>query len=79
MVPMIGVIDTDSDPEWVDYVIPANDDSLTSLHFLTRALAAAVAEGASRQGSHQRADRTSESDPSYGSAASTENDGAVQL
>jgi small subunit ribosomal protein S2 len=32
-IPTIGVIDTDADPTWVTYPIPANDDRLVVLHF----------------------------------------------
>lgn len=45
-MPTIGVIDTNSDPDWVDYVVPGNDDSLAALTFYTQAFAGALAEGA---------------------------------
>lgn len=34
-IPTIGVVDTDVDPAWVTYPIPANDDRLVSLHLLS--------------------------------------------
>jgi small subunit ribosomal protein S2 len=33
-IPVIGFVDTDSDPNMVDYPIPANDDSLSALKFM---------------------------------------------
>jgi small subunit ribosomal protein S2 len=43
--PTIGVIDSNSDPDWVDYVVPGNDDSLSALTFYAQAFAGALAEG----------------------------------
>jgi small subunit ribosomal protein S2 len=44
-VPTIAIIDTDSDPDLVDVVIPANDDSVKAIDLIIGELAAAVAEG----------------------------------
>lgn len=33
-IPVIGIIDTNSDPDKIDYIIPANDDSTDSINFL---------------------------------------------
>jgi small subunit ribosomal protein S2 len=41
----VGIIDTDSDPDTVDVVIPANDDSIKAIEILLNELADAVAEG----------------------------------
>ncbi len=41
----IGIIDTDSDPDTVDVVIPANDDSIRAVNLLLNELADAVAVG----------------------------------
>jgi small subunit ribosomal protein S2 len=32
-IPVIGIVDTDSDPDGVDFVIPGNDDSLNAVHY----------------------------------------------
>ena len=45
-VPVIGLLDTDCDPESVDIVIPGNDDSLKSVRLLIEYLIEAVEEGA---------------------------------
>jgi small subunit ribosomal protein S2 len=47
-IPIIGIVDTNSDPEEVDYVIPANDDAIRSIKLITAAMADAIIE--SRQG-----------------------------
>lgn len=44
-VPVVGIVDTNSDPSLVDYVIPANDDSDRSVGLLVNYLADAVARG----------------------------------
>ena len=44
-VPIIGVVDTNSDPNGIDYVIPANDDAVGSISFIVGVLTAAYKEG----------------------------------
>lgn len=44
-VPTIGIIDTDADPSWVTYPIPANDDSLRCVMLVAGVLARAGEEG----------------------------------
>ena len=44
-IPVIGLVDTNSDPSLVDFVIPANDDSPQSISLLLNYLADAVARG----------------------------------
>ncbi len=44
-IPVIAILDTNSDPEEVDYGIPGNDDAIRSVGLLTRVIADAVAEG----------------------------------
>ncbi|GAA4395735.1 MULTISPECIES: 30S ribosomal protein S2 [Brevibacterium] len=44
-IPIIGILDTNCDPDEVDFPIPGNDDSIRSVGLLTRVIADAVAEG----------------------------------
>ena len=44
-IPVIGIVDTNSDPEQVDYVIPGNDDALRSIRLFTSRIADAVVAG----------------------------------
>ncbi|KAJ9637940.1 hypothetical protein H2204_004530 [Knufia peltigerae] len=48
-VPTIGVIDTDANPTWVTYPIPANDDSLRSVALISGLLGQAGKEGQRRR------------------------------
>ena len=44
-IPVIGVVDTNSSPEGVDYIIPGNDDALRAIELYTSAFADAILEG----------------------------------
>ena len=44
-IPVIAVVDTNSSPEGVDFVIPGNDDAIRSVRLLVTAVADAIAEG----------------------------------
>ena len=46
-VPTIGIIDTDANPAWVTYPVPANDDSLRSVGLVAGVLSQAAAMGQS--------------------------------
>ncbi len=44
-IPVIAILDTNCDPDLVDYPIPGNDDAIRSAALLTKVIASAVAEG----------------------------------
>ena len=44
-IPIIGLIDTNCDPDMIDYPIPGNDDALKSIRYITAVMADAVLEG----------------------------------
>ena len=46
-VKVIGLVDTNSDPTNVDYVIPSNDDAIKVISFMAQAMAEAINEGKS--------------------------------
>ena len=46
-IPVVAVVDTNCDPDEVDYVIPGNDDALRAIRLFTTKIADAVAEGRS--------------------------------
>ena len=47
-IPIIGLVDTNSDPDSVDYVIPGNDDAIRSISLIARIISNACLDGASR-------------------------------
>src|ERR671925_504667 len=44
-IPVVAILDTNCDPDEVDYPIPGNDDAIRAVGLLTRIVADAVAEG----------------------------------
>jgi small subunit ribosomal protein S2 len=44
-IPVIAIVDTNCDPDEVDYVIPGNDDAIRAVTLVTRVVADALAEG----------------------------------
>ena len=44
-IPVFAIVDTNSDPSNVDYVIPANDDSTAAVEIIVSAICAAISEG----------------------------------
>ncbi len=44
-IPIIGILDTNCDPDEVDFPIPGNDDAIRAVGLLTRVVADAVADG----------------------------------
>jgi small subunit ribosomal protein S2 len=44
-IPIIGLVDSNVDPDLVDFPIPANDDAMKSVALFTRAIADAIIEG----------------------------------
>lgn len=45
-IPIVGIVDTNCDPDEIDYVIPGNDDAIRAVKLLTNKMADAVLEGA---------------------------------
>ncbi len=48
-VPIVALVDTNADPDLVDYPIPANDDAIRAIRLLTSRIADAVLEGKMRR------------------------------
>ena len=44
-IPVIGIVDTNSSPEGIDYIIPGNDDAIRSVRLFVAAIADAAIEG----------------------------------
>jgi len=49
-IPVVAVVDTNCDPEGIDYVIPGNDDAIRSIKLFTGKVAEACVEGKARHG-----------------------------
>ena len=55
-IPVIGIVDTNSDPDGVDYVIPGNDDAIRAIKLYVKAVADAVIAGKTQAGEVVSAD-----------------------
>ena len=44
-IPIVGVVDSNNDPDGIDYVIPGNDDAIRSIRFYARGIADAIIAG----------------------------------
>ena len=44
-IPIVAMVDTNADPDFVDYVIPSNDDAIRAIQLITDVMANAVIEG----------------------------------
>lgn len=57
-IPIVGIVDTNCDPDEIDYVIPGNDDAIRAVKLLTNKMAEAVLEGSQQQVSEETATTT---------------------
>ncbi|WP_093579976.1 30S ribosomal protein S2 [Geodermatophilus amargosae] len=68
-IPVVAILDTNCDPDEVDYKIPGNDDAIRSIAVLTRVVADAVAEGLmARSAAQANAGREDGAEPAIGEA-----------
>lgn len=56
-IPIVALIDTDADPDLVDYPIPGNDDAIRSIRLITSRIADAVLKGKARYQAEAAADK----------------------
>lgn len=54
-IPVVAVVDTNCDPDGVDYVIPGNDDAIRSIRLFAAAIADAAIEGNKRRSAEKKA------------------------
>jgi small subunit ribosomal protein S2 len=54
-IPVVAMVDTNCDPEGIDYLIPGNDDALKSIKLITSKMAEAVLAGKAKHGEVEQA------------------------
>ncbi len=59
-IPVIALVDTNCDPDPIDYIIPANDDAIRAIKLLTSRMADAVLEGIAMRKVHEDEDEGAE-------------------
>jgi small subunit ribosomal protein S2 len=56
-IPIIAMVDTNGNPEGIDYPIPANDDALSSIDLISGTIADAIQEGLHERKVKREADK----------------------
>ncbi|MBZ0301444.1 MAG: 30S ribosomal protein S2 [Anaerolineae bacterium] len=64
-IPVIALVDTNSDPDVVDYIIPANDDAVRAIKLIVGGMADAVAEGQAMRKAEDMEEGEDEGTPDY--------------
>jgi small subunit ribosomal protein S2 len=81
-IPIIAIVDTNCDPDPINYVIPGNDDAIRSIRLITSLVAEAAIEGralrtegkrVSKETKTEKADKTAEAPEEKSEPAGTEN------
>ena len=62
-IPIVGILDTNCDPDEVDYAVPGNDDAIRSVALLTRIIADAVADGLIERSAGRGGEQAVEAEP----------------
>ncbi len=68
-IPVFAIVDTNSDPDGIDYVIPGNDDAIRAIRLYVTAVADAIAEGRENAGGAVRIDEFLEAEQGASIAA----------
>ena len=59
-IPVIAIVDTNCDPDEIDYIIPGNDDAIRAVKLISQTIASAVIEG--RQGQDNAGEESKDGD-----------------
>ncbi len=74
-IPVFAMVDTNSNPDDIDFVIPANDDASQSIRLITRIMADAIAEGLNER----KVEREKDGEEAPKKAAKTEKKAAAKV
>ena len=77
-IPVIGLADTNSDPDEIDWVIPGNDDAIRSVALIARVIADACVEGRAAAGIHVEPPVEAETPAAEAAAASVADEAPVE-
>ena len=74
-IPVFAIVDTNSSPDGIDFVIPANDDASTSISLIIDKVAGAIKEGLSER----KAEREKEGDKKVAEKAEAQDEVAAEV
>jgi len=72
-IPIVAIVDTNCDPDEVDYIIPGNDDAIRAVRLITSKMAEAVLEG--KQGKQMAAEKEQVQESVYSAQEEGEGEG----
>jgi small subunit ribosomal protein S2 len=67
-IPVVAIVDTNCDPDPIDYVIPGNDDAIRAIRLLSSKMADAVIEGNQSRNAALQADAEGEGTEEFAAA-----------
>ena len=73
-IPVVAVVDTNCDPDPIDYIIPGNDDAIRSIRLMVSKMADACIEGAERRTEKEQAEADKETVAASGKATDFKKD-----
>ncbi len=59
-IPIVAIVDTNCDPDEIDFIVPGNDDAIRAIRLITSKMADACLEGLQRRAEKERADADKE-------------------
>ena len=71
-IPVVAIVDTNCDPEEIDYIIPGNDDAIRAIRLFAQKMADACIEGGAAREDDLRADLGGEVAEEVAAAAAAE-------
>ena len=74
-IPVVAIVDTNCDPDNIDYIIPGNDDAIRAIRLLTSKIADAAIEGAQARDSRLQTDAEGE-EPVVGASEAVAEEGS---
>jgi len=69
-IPIVAIVDTNCDPDEIDYIIPGNDDAIRAIRLISQAMANAVLEGRQGADAEETAEAQMETKPAAPAAVS---------
>ncbi|MCM4169267.1 DNA polymerase IV [Arenibacter antarcticus] len=61
-IPIFAMVDTNSDPRQIDYIVPSNDDASKSIEVIMQSVTAAIAEGLTERKSEKQSEKEGKDD-----------------
>lgn len=61
-IPVVGIVDTNSSPKGIDYVVPGNDDAIRAIRLYTLGAAASIADGQAMAATNRNASKSAQAE-----------------